>query len=303
MKLIPRLSIGLPVFNGEQYLQEALDSHLNQTYDDFELIVSDNASTDATQEICCQYASCDKRICYCRNERNMGAAWNFNHVFKLSSGKYFKWAAHDDILHPEYLERCIQVLDRRPEIILCYSKTAIIDQNSRLTGSYCSTLASDAQDAYRRFHDIVLVSHPCTSVFGVVRPEILCKTQLIGSYVGSDLNLLAELALLGPMYEIQDFLFLRREHPQSSIRKFNYYDRLVWFEGKESPRLNLPYWKNGIEYFRSVLHFPLDRRQKLLCSWIVFSWFYMRRKHLVEDIKGAIYYLLVSKKLYRPKSQ
>jgi glycosyltransferase involved in cell wall biosynthesis len=94
---IPRVSIGLPVFNGEKYLAEALDSILSQTYRDFKLIISDNASTDRTEQICREYAAKDRRIRYYRNEKNIGAPKNFNRVFELSSGKYFRW---DAFTHP-----------------------------------------------------------------------------------------------------------------------------------------------------------------------------------------------------------
>ena len=107
----PRVSIGMPVFNGENYLAEALDSLLTQTFSDFELIISDNASTDKTEEICRAYAVRDQRIRYFRNQENLGASRNYNRVFELSSGEYFKWAAHDDLCAPEFLGRCVDVLD------------------------------------------------------------------------------------------------------------------------------------------------------------------------------------------------
>src|SRR5688572_7662493 len=123
----PKVSIGLPVYNGENYLSQALDSLLGQTYSDFELIISDNGSTDRTQEICRAYAIKDRRVRYFRSATNRGAAWNFNNVFALSSGKYFKWAAHDDICAPEFLERCLEVLECDPGIVVCFPKTMQMD--------------------------------------------------------------------------------------------------------------------------------------------------------------------------------
>jgi len=114
----PRVSIGLPVYNGENYLEEAIDSILAQTYKDFELIISDNASTDRTPDICQAYANKDPRIRYYRNEKNIGAAVNFNRVFELSSSEYFKWAAHDDIIAPDYISECIEILDNDDSIVL-----------------------------------------------------------------------------------------------------------------------------------------------------------------------------------------
>ncbi len=115
-----RLSIGLPVYNGERFLSAAIDSLLRQTFEDFELIISDNASTDATGAICRGYADQDRRIRYLPTKENIGSAPNFNRVIELASAPYFSWAAHDDVRAPQYLERCVEVLDRDPSVILAY---------------------------------------------------------------------------------------------------------------------------------------------------------------------------------------
>src|SRR5687768_11197719 len=123
----PRLSIGLPVYNGERYLQGAIESLLSQTFDDFELIICDNASTDRTQSICTAFAARDPRVRYFRNDRNVGAAGNFNLAFRRSRGRYFKWAAHDDLHEPDYLARCVAALDADPSAVLCQTATRVID--------------------------------------------------------------------------------------------------------------------------------------------------------------------------------
>jgi glycosyltransferase involved in cell wall biosynthesis len=117
----PRVSIGLPVYNGERFLKDALDSILSQTYRDFELIISDNASSDHTEEICRRYAARDERVRYYRYDNNVGAARNFNRVFQLSRGEYFKWAAHDDICSPGFLQRCVKILDSDTAVVVCFS--------------------------------------------------------------------------------------------------------------------------------------------------------------------------------------
>ena len=113
-----KLSIGMPIYNGDEFLKEAIESLLNQTFEDFEIIISDNASTDQTQQICRYYADLDPRIRYYRCKENLGAAWNYNRVFELSYGEYFKWAAHDDYCAPSFFERCVEALDRDRNIIL-----------------------------------------------------------------------------------------------------------------------------------------------------------------------------------------
>jgi glycosyltransferase involved in cell wall biosynthesis len=123
----PTLSIGLFVYNGEAFLRETLDSLLGQTFKDFELIISDNASTDATEDICKVYAGADTRIRYFRNETNMGAGWNIRRVFSLATGKYFKWAACDDLYEPAFLEKCINALEANSSYVLAHARTRVID--------------------------------------------------------------------------------------------------------------------------------------------------------------------------------
>ena len=122
----PRVSVGLPVFNGERYLARAIESVLRQDFADFELVVSDNASTDRTGEICEEYARRDARVRYVRNPRNLGAGPNYDRCFRLARGEYFKWAAHDDRLAPDYLSQTGAALDAAPDAVLCTTATAEI---------------------------------------------------------------------------------------------------------------------------------------------------------------------------------
>ena len=107
----PKVSVGMPVYNGERYLEAALDSVLAQSFDDFEVVISDNASTDRTEEICKGYAHEDERIKYFRMRKNYGVNYNFNNVFRLSAGEYFKWASSDDVFEHDYFRKAVDVLD------------------------------------------------------------------------------------------------------------------------------------------------------------------------------------------------
>jgi glycosyltransferase involved in cell wall biosynthesis len=274
----PCVSIGLPVFNGEKYLEEALDSILAQTYTDFELIISDNASTDRTQQICRAYAAMDTRIRYCRNERNLGAPRNFNRAFELSRGKYFKWAAYDDLLAPEYLQKCVGVLDKDPSIVLCHSRTGRIDERGVLVGTYDHKMRIDSAKPYERFSDLISIMHnPCWPIFGVTYASIMKMTPLHGDYLGADGNLLAELSLYGRIYEIPEYLFFRRDHPQAYTQRYvhtkhaNYREQLAWW-GSDS-WINLTVLKNLCEFFRSVRRVPLKWSERMLCYEQIFNWF------------------------------
>ncbi|MGH2603742.1 MAG: glycosyltransferase family 2 protein, partial [Dehalococcoidia bacterium] len=133
MTAVPRLSVGLPVYNGEQYLSEALDALLGQSYEDFELIISDNASTDGTEDVCRRYLAQDQRIRYVRQPRNIGAAPNHNFVFRQARGELFKWASHDDLYARDLLRRCVEALDEHPHMVLAHAWHAIIDGAGTVT--------------------------------------------------------------------------------------------------------------------------------------------------------------------------
>ena len=275
----PRVSIGLPVFNGEKYLEEVLDSILAQTYLDFELIISDNMSTDNTPRICRAYATKDSRIRYYRNEKNLGASKNFNRVFELSSSEYFKWAAHDDTLAPEYLQKCVSVLDQDPSIVLCHSKTGHIDEHGTLVGTYDHKMRIGSRKPHERFGDLISFGNPIWAIFGVVRASSLGMTPLIGNYIGSDRNLLAEIGLIGRIYEIPECLFFRRDHPQAYTNRYcgrtcvfpNYQEQSGWWT--KSGRISFPHWMNCLEYFVSVSRVPLKWSERLLCYAQIGRWF------------------------------
>jgi len=270
------------VFNGEKYLEEALNSILAQTYTDFELIISDNASTDRTQQICRAYAAMDSRIRYYRNERNLGAPRNFNRVFELSRGKYFKLAAHDDVLAPEYLQKCVSVLDKDPSIVLCHSKTGRIDEQGVLVGTYDHKMRIDSPKSHERFRDLISIKYnPCWPIFGVVRESILGMTPLHGNYPGADGNLLAEIGLYGRIYEIPEYLFFRRDHPQAYTRRYcgdqpfksidEYRKLMAWWASDSL--IDITTLKNCCEFFRSVRRVPLKWSERMLCYEQIFDWF------------------------------
>ena len=179
---LPRVGIGMPVFNGEEYLPQALDALLTQTFTDFELVISDNGSTDGTREICQARATRDRRVRYVRYGENRGAAWNFNNAFELARGAYFKWAAADDICLPELVERCVAVLDARPEVVCCHSRTRKIDRQGEVldqlpdpTDGGADLLAGERRpdasstSVSRRFADVLLHVGWGERSFGLMR--------------------------------------------------------------------------------------------------------------------------------------
>ncbi len=281
----PLVSIGMPVFNGEQYLEETLVSLLTQTFSDFELIISDNASEDRTQEICQTYADKDRRIHYFRNMKNLGAARNYNRVFELSSGKYFKWAAHDDLCAPEFLEICIKALEQDNSIILAYSLTEEIDEHGKIIKNYARKSYLGSSKPHKRFYECICVPNPQVAVFGVIRSDILKKTSLIGNYSSSDRVLMGELTLLGRFYEIPDYLFFKRDHPLQHWKMYpSRQKRQAWYDPAKKTKITFPHWRLLLEHFKSVSRSPLNLYEKALCYFYLFWWIRLQWRNLAKNL-------------------
>lgn len=175
------VTVGMPVYNGDRFLRAALESILAQTHEDFALFISDNGSTDDTQEICRHFASRDERISYERHEQNLGAAWNYNRVFLVSGGAYFKWAAADDLLAPTCLERCVETLSNAPDsVVIVYPKTRIVDASGMVVGDWDDELDVRSTRPSWRFNRVVRNFVLGNPVFGLARRDALERTQLHG---------------------------------------------------------------------------------------------------------------------------
>ncbi|MFF9901441.1 glycosyltransferase family 2 protein [Streptomyces longispororuber] len=213
----PRLSIGLPVYNGEEYLAESLDALLGQTYEDFELVVTDNASTDKTQDICRAYAARDTRIRYLRLPRNIGAAPNHNYVFTRCRGELFKWASHDDLYARDLLRRCVEALDEHPDVVLAHTDQAVIDGDGKVKVPYAYTLATDSPRAPERFRSL-LFEPGGDDFYGVMRADVLRRVKPHDSYHHADRTFVAEIALHGRFHQVPELLYFRRDHPTRAER-------------------------------------------------------------------------------------
>jgi glycosyltransferase involved in cell wall biosynthesis len=242
----PKVSIGLPVYNGEAYIADAIRSFQAQTLDDFELIICDNASTDATADIAGEFASTDPRIRVMRSETNIGANRNFNRSYYFASGTYFKWAAHDDVVEPTFLEQCVSLLDDDPSVVLAHSSTSYIGSTGeplralargylgpdgfieRLALDDSVTGALGSSDPVERFDAVVNRMPVFFDIFGVGRTEAFGNTLLMRQYYGADKTFLAEMALLGPIARVPEVLFKRRCHASASTRVVDLQQLALW---------------------------------------------------------------------------
>jgi glycosyltransferase involved in cell wall biosynthesis len=275
MATVPRVIIGMPVYNGSDYVAEAIESFLKQTFENFELIISDNASTDDTEDICRSYAGRDRRIRYSRLDTNVGAARNFNRVFDDCRSDYFKWAAHDDLCLPTFLERCVETLDGAPQnVALCMPKTIFIDDAGKVLHDHDDRLDLRMEGVTRRMSTFAtrILASGCHSVFGLIRTPALRNTRLIGPFVCSDVVLLGELATQGPLWEIPDRLFCSRIHPGCSHQKFRSKDNGLaayaeWFDPANRGRpIRLMRAKLVLEQLRGIGRAGLSPWTKLACG-------------------------------------
>jgi len=270
----PRVSIGLPVFNGEAFLADAIEAILAQSWRDLELIICDNGSFDRTAEIAQNYARRDSRVRYCRNVENLGAAANHNLCVELARGEYFKWAAHDDLIAAEFIERCVAALDARPDAVLCQSMVQMIDDAGRCLGTYDpGRLGTDAPRASTRF-GIRIRQTWCKEVFGLIRSSALARTGLIRGFPDADRVLLAELALLGPFVTVAEPLFLNREHAARYSRSHIEHPRTdqTWYAPQTGHKRQMRTWQVYLAHFRSARRLSAGRAERWRCYLQLLAW-------------------------------
>jgi glycosyltransferase involved in cell wall biosynthesis len=284
----PLVGIGLPVYNGEPHLRATLESLVNQTCRDFELIICDNASTDGTESICREYAQRDGRVHYHRSQVNVGAARNYRRTFELSSSTYFKWANADDLVAPTLLERCLEALHQHPEAILAYPKTRLIDASGKTIDDYQDNMHLMMAEPRRRFEAAVERLGLCNIIYGLMRRDVLGQTRLMGSYIGSDRVLVAELALYGQFYEVPEVLFSRRLHPQAFSSQKDVTRRLRFYNPERTDGIALARWRSLGEYGRAVHHSPLALAEKVELALYLARTAVWHRRELTAEIWTAV---------------
>lgn len=286
----PLVSMGMPVFNGERFLERTLQVLLAQTFEDFELVVVDNASTDRTAEILADHAARDARIRVVRNPQNIGAAPNWNRAFELTRAPFFKWVAYDDLYEATFVERTLEILRRDPSLVLCASQSRLIDEAERdlprdpATGLYRDRAGNlrhgpplpgraRSPNPVERFRDIYLHTVRCFDVFSLMRADLLRRSALHRSYYGSDRSLLVELSLLGRFEEVPEPLFMKREHVATSL-SLSPTEKAKWIDAKGG-RTFLPQRLKYQQIAGSILRSPLSASQKARCFSVMagtFNW-------------------------------
>jgi glycosyltransferase involved in cell wall biosynthesis len=267
MQSTPRVSLGVPVYNAERYLDRCLSALLAQDHPDFEIIISDNASTDRTWEICRRFAARDSRIRLYRNERNLGGPANYARVVELARGEFFKWVAYDDLCHPAYLRHCLAALDAAgPAAVLAYPRTLLIDERGEVLGPYADGLDLRSPRPWRRVARAARHINLCHAHLGLFRRSVLRRTGLVRPYLASDYTLVAEVAQLGQIHEVPERLFLRRLHG-ASTRQWGATPAtgVSWFD-PGGQRVRAPRLRMRYETVRVLLHGDVPLSTRLSCA-------------------------------------
>ena len=287
----PSVSVGVPVYNGEAHLEEAVASVLAQTFRDFEVIISDNASTDGTPAIAEELARRDPRVRYARNPVNIGVDRNFDRCFELSSGKYFMTLAHDDRLHPGYLARVVSVLESDPGVVFCHARAYRIDETGAVIGTSEPQPFVQSHRLHERFRTAI-AGRPSTVCLGLVRASALREVPPLCGYPNSDAYRQADIGLRGAMVEVPEILFYKREY-QTSVGNRPIYRRLLWSNPEKAGAIIFPAFRRLREYARAVLRAPMTASERALCFGEIARYFAQRGvEPFVRDLKTAAWGLL-----------
>jgi glycosyltransferase involved in cell wall biosynthesis len=270
----PRLTIGMPVYNGERYLGDAIESILAQSFGDFTLLIADNASTDGTEDLCRRYAAHDNRIRYVRHPANLGASANFNFVFRGCGTEYFKWAAHDDVLGADFLRLCMDGLDSSPTAPYAMTLIVWIDEEGRVIEPDDDTLPPGLAPADRLRR--CLLTSILGEIYGVMRTGVLRRVRPLGGYLTADRVQLADIVLRGDRVLIPEFQFFERRHPAAYTYRLSHSMTRAEAGAFWNPRSALPVGLQRLLRIRGFLgtiaRAPIPVLDKVRCGGALAGW-------------------------------
>jgi glycosyltransferase involved in cell wall biosynthesis len=274
----PKVSMGMPVYNVERYLDESIESLLSQTFRDIELIISDNGSTDGTPGICRRWAQRDSRIRFERSEVNRGLAWNHNHVSELARGEYFMWAPADDRFAPSYVRRCVEVLDGDPGVVYVYGTTVLTDSEGNVIGREVNRYDLTSESISVRFWD-QLVVRGGQNFYGVMRTSVLHRIGPHRTFPWAERVIFTELSLFGRFHLLPGAGYFRRLHEGqvSAIRDASHrVDEAMILDPRRASRWrHIPTLMKAeyvVAFFAAVKRAPLDPQVRRQCFLALLRW-------------------------------
>lgn len=285
----PKVSLGLPVYNGENYLETTLKSILSQTYKDFELVISDNASEDATADIIKKYAENDSRIRYYRQSENIGAAANYDYVFMKSEGEYFKWCAHDDVFGEEFLEVCVDWLDAHqdyvgalPDDVWCVNADG--DRYGQRITFDLDPKGAGPADRFKNYLSLGWIN--CSPFFGLYRRDHVKKSGLHGDYLSSDRVFIGEMLLRGRFALVSGSYFHFRMHDEQFSRQIHNDETFAtsWLNPNQKWTGQMDRTRCSIEYFRAIRRSKLSSVEQRRARKVVFKYIWSNRSRIAKEL-------------------
>lgn len=290
----PLVSVGLPVYNAASTLPRVLESLLAQDLEDFEVIVSDNASSDATRETAEAIVGQDPRISYYRNEENIGAWANFNRTFELARGKYFKWASDDDWFAPTILSKAVEVLDAEADVSLCTWLERLVDVDGveRRRYTFDQRWVVDSDSAGERFSQFLHAEDKGSRgdpIYGLMRTETASQTRLLAAGLWiPNFIMMGELAALGRWVTIPEVLVDRgypggpgRSGGELSVRNvIRHFDPA----NGDQP---WPHWRFMAQHFSVVHRSEIPTRDRPVLYWEILRHFATSWRGLAYDVGEA----------------
>lgn len=205
--MLPLVTLGFPVYNGERYLAHALQSALAQDYPNLEILISDNGSTDRTEAISREFAAADKRIRYMRQEENIGAKKNFELLVAEASGTYFAWCAHDDVRRPRFVSACVEALDRHPSAVLCNGMVKFIDEEGGTREEWIDfNFETLGMTQSKRMLRLIDHTH-WVEIYGLIKLDALKQALPLESVWGFDVVFCMRLLAIGDFLKVPEVLF------------------------------------------------------------------------------------------------
>jgi glycosyltransferase involved in cell wall biosynthesis len=289
----PLVAVGLAVYNSERFVSRSIECLLAQTYTDFVLFISDNASTDSTGEICRSYASRDPRIRYSRNATNLGMVGNYNLLFSYCKSKYFRWATADDFWEKDMLADAVEVMEADPSIAIAYPRAIIVDEGEKELRRWADKLHLMQDDPCSRFLDtleyIGLVHHH----LGLMRSETVRRTRLLGRHVGSDVGFIAAMSLYGKFYQIPKYQMYRRVHEDSSsVHPEDIAHMRRRYHAARVRHVPFSRWHFHRVLFQAVANGPLQLHEKVRLMRSLLKVVYWDNKRLLRETKSDLGWLL-----------
>lgn len=286
MQKKPRISIGIPIYYGETFLKETLDNILEQNFNDFEIIITDNNPGGEPAEIAELYSKQYGNITYIKHKSNIGALINWNSIIDYIQGDFFIYAGAHDLWSPELLKKLLSLLENNEDAILVYAPSYWMSPEGEITSISTGFVDTTGQNIINRFNSIFWGGQD--ALYGLIKTSALKKTCLQKQIIGSGALWLSELSLIGNFIVCTDVKRYRRINRESQNRE----ERLIRYHKtlfKKKRILLFPYWRFFFSYFSIFFKGKMSFYSRFRLIISIFSSFLLKYGHeMILDLISLI---------------